>query len=207
MIYAITKHNRAQFARELDSMYRDRKRIFVDWLNWNVPIVDGVYEKDQFDTDDAVYLVAADAETGAHWASLRMMPSLSPHMLKDVFAFLCDDGVPVGPDIWEMTRICLSPGISRDKARESFGLVWLAAIEFALERDIRVITGLTHAVLISSILAAGIDVEPLGPPKMFDGMQFGALRVRIDEELLVRERRRLNRQGSVLSYGRTAAAA
>lgn len=207
MVYAITTDNRILFARELDSMHRDRKRVFIDWLKWNVPVVDGVYEKDQFDTDHATYLVAADPETGQHWGSLRLIPSLSPHMLKDVFASLCDNGVPVGPDIWEMTRICLSPSITREKARESLGLIWLATIEFCLERGVTLITGLTHAVFISNILAAGIDIEPLGPPKMFDDMQFGALQVRIDEKLLARERERLARPCPVLSYCRVAAAA
>ena len=207
MIYAINKHNRSDFSRELDTMHRDRKRVFVDWLKWNVPVVDGIYEKDQFDNDDAVYIVAADPKTGQHWGSLRLMPSTRPHMLNEVFSVLCEDGVPIGPDIWEMTRICLSPSISREQGREALGMTWLGAVEFAMENNIRIITGLTHSVFISNILAAGIDIEPLGPATMFDGMQFSALQVRIDERVRTRERARLEQKSSILAYRRSAAAA
>jgi N-acyl-L-homoserine lactone synthetase len=207
MIYAISRYNRCEFPRELDTMHRDRKRVFVDWLKWDVPVVDGVHEKDQFDNDDAVYIVAADPQTGQHWGSLRLMPSTRPHMLKDVFSFLCDDGVPVGPEIWEMTRLCLSPGISREAGREALGLTWLGAVEFGVSNGIEIITGLTHSVFISNILAAGIDIEPLGPATMFDGMQFSALQVRVNERVLSRERERLDQKGSILAHRRSAAAA
>lgn len=207
MIYAISKDNRSAFARELDAMYRDRKRVFVDWLKWDVPVVDGVYEMDQYDTDDTVYIVAADPQTGQHWASMRLMPSTKPHMLEEIFPMLCEDGVPVGDDIWEMTRICLSPSLPREQARENLGLTWLGTIEFCLPRGIRTITGLTHANFISNFLAAGIDLEPLGPPKDFDGMQFGAIQVPITEVLHAREQGRLDRHTPILNHCRAAAAA
>lgn len=207
MVYVITKNNRGIFGRELDSMHRDRKQVFVDKLKWNIPVVDGIYEKDQFDSEEAVYIVAADPHTGQHHASLRMMPSMGAHMLRDVFPSLCEDGVPTGPDIWEMTRICISPALARADAHKNLGLIWLGAVEFGVQMGIRTITGLTHAQLISNILAAGIDIEPLGPPKMFDGMQFGALQVRVSETVLARERKRLEHPDIVLSYDRVAAAA
>ncbi len=65
MVYAISHANRFQFGQELDTMFRDRKRVFVDRLKWNVPVVDGIYEKDQFDTEDATYIVCADAKKAA----------------------------------------------------------------------------------------------------------------------------------------------
>ena len=207
MIYAITTENRATFATELDTMHRDRKRVFVDWLKWNVPVVDGIHEKDQFDNDDTVYIVAADPETGQHWGSFRLMPSEKPHMLKDVFPFLCEDGVPVGPAIWEMTRTCLCPTLPKEKAREALGLTWLGAIEFGLDHGIQLYTGLTHSVFISNILAAGIDIDPLGPMQLYDGMQFSAIQVRINERVHEREQGRMGLRSRVLSYHRAAAAA
>ena len=44
----------------LDGMYRDRKKIFVDLLGWDVPVVDGAYEIDQFDDEHAIYVVATN---------------------------------------------------------------------------------------------------------------------------------------------------
>ena len=46
-------------------MHRDRKKIFVDALKWDVPVVDGQYEIDQFDTDDAIYLLASMPQRSA----------------------------------------------------------------------------------------------------------------------------------------------
>ena len=207
MIYAISKDNRAEFARELDCMYRDRKRVFVDWLKWGVPVVDGIYEMDQYDTDETVYIVSADPETGRHLASVRLMPTTRPHMLEEIFPMLCEDGVPIGDDIWEMTRICLSPSLAREEARRNLGLAWLGAIEFCLPRGITRITGLTHVMFISNFLAAGIDIEPLGPPKDFDGMQYGAIQVQIDDTLYRREQGRLSQRTPILHDDRSAAAA
>lgn len=207
MIYAISKHNRALFARELDSMYRDRKRVFVDWLKWGVPVVDDIYEIDQYDTDDAVYIVSAEPETGRHLASFRLMPSTKPHMLQEIFPMLCEGGAPVGRDIWEMTRICLSPSLPRKEAQRNLGLAWLGTIEFCLPRGITTITGLTHVMFISSFLAAGIDLEPLGPPKDFNGTQYGAIRVPISKELYIREQGRLHQHRPILHNNRSAAAA
>ena len=38
-------------------MFEARKRVFVDLLKWDVPVLDDAYEIDQFDTPDASYLV------------------------------------------------------------------------------------------------------------------------------------------------------
>jgi N-acyl-L-homoserine lactone synthetase len=200
MAYAISNNNRSWFLRELDTMYRDRKVVFVDRLKWNVPVVDGIYEKDQFDGEDAVYILAADPISGQHRGSLRLIPSIKPHMLKDVFSVLCDGEVPVAPDIWAMTRICLSPSLPREQARQSLGLVWLGAVEFCLDHGIRTMTGLTHAPMFSNIAAAGIDIEPLGPVTDFEGAQYAALQTHVDEGVLARERARLGERERTLSY-------
>lgn len=200
MVYAISSDNRAWFTRELDTMYRDRKTVFVDRLKWNVPVVNGIHEKDQFDREDAVYIVAADPITGQHHASLRLIPSTRPHMLRDVFSFLCAGDVPIGPHIWEMTRICLSPSLARESARWSLGLVWLGAVEFCIDHGICTMTGLTHAPMFANIAAAGIDIEPLGPITEFDGVQYAALQTHVDKNVLARERARLGERDRVLTY-------
>ena len=63
-------------------MHRDRKTVFVDRLGWQVPVVNGDLEIDQFDGDDAIYLIAVD-EAGGHAGSLRLLPTAGPHLLAD----------------------------------------------------------------------------------------------------------------------------
>lgn len=63
MVNLVTSYNRSKFRTPLEAMHRDRKKVFVDALKWDIPVVDGQYEIDQFDTDAAIYLVALDQLT------------------------------------------------------------------------------------------------------------------------------------------------
>jgi len=74
----------ARGVRVIDGMFRDRKRVFVDLLKWDVPVVDGEYEIDQFDTDRAVYLIAVD-DAGDHLGSIRLLPTDGDHILGSIF--------------------------------------------------------------------------------------------------------------------------
>src|SRR6185437_1946132 len=107
MIQLVTHSDRPRFERELAEMFRERKRIFVDRLGWEVPVVGGEFEIDQFDTDDAIYLIASDPN-GVQLGSCRLLPTTGPHLLGDVFPHLCEREVPRGDDIWEVTRMCTS---------------------------------------------------------------------------------------------------
>ena len=92
----------------LRAMYRARKEVFVDLLKWDLPVLAGEFEIDQFDGEDAVYLISA-AEDGEHFGSIRLLPTDRPHLLGSIFPHLCDGPPPSGADIWEITRGCLSP--------------------------------------------------------------------------------------------------
>src|SRR3546814_4823548 len=70
MIHVIDNHLAAENQPLLRSMFADRKRLFVDLLGWDIPVVDGQYEIDQFDNVHTVYLIVAD-DDGGHAASIR----------------------------------------------------------------------------------------------------------------------------------------
>src|SRR6266478_4480329 len=135
MVHIVRHDNRHLFVEELDGMYRDRKRVFVDWLKWNMPVTDDVYEIDQFDTDDAVYLIEADRH-GRHLASIRLLPTSKPHLLSEVFSELCDGPVPRGRHVWEMTRFCVSPDRVKVDGKRLMNLMWTSSVEFAVRNRI-----------------------------------------------------------------------
>jgi N-acyl-L-homoserine lactone synthetase len=172
----------------IDSMHRDRKRVFVDWLHWNVPVTDGKYEIDQFDTSDAVYLVEACGHR--HLASIRLLPTTKPHLMSEVFPVLCAEGVPTGSDVWELTRFCISPDVEKTEAYRLRDLMWTASVEYALTHGIRKLTCATHLQFLSQILAAGWETEPLGLPQVIDGAAVGAVLFRITTATLEESRRR-----------------
>jgi len=180
LVKVVTAANRDRFKPLLDSMFRDRKRVFVDKFKWNVPVVDEVLEKDQFDNDDAVYLIVADPETGLHMGSARMLPTTGPHLLKDVFPTLCEGEMPIGDDVWEVTRMCTSPDLKKDiDPRGVRRSITIAFVEFAILYGATRLTLLAHMEYLSRILALGWECRPLGIPKELNGQLMGAMEISI----------------------------
>lgn len=177
MATVINAANRRRHQAALEAMHADRKRVFIDTLKWELTVVDGRFEVDEYDTEDAIYLVVQDRNGGGHLGSVRIVPSDGPHLLGDRFAFLCEGGVPRGPDIWEITRLCTRPGLPREDAGQVMRQLTLALVEFALVGGISRYTMMTHMAFLSQVLATGWDCEPLGMPAEIGGALTGALQV------------------------------
>jgi acyl-homoserine lactone synthase len=88
------------------TMFAARKAVFVDLLKWDVPVLAGQYEVDQFDDPHANYIILAEPD-GNHLGSARLLPTTRPHILDSFYADLCDEAPPRAPDIVEITRFCL----------------------------------------------------------------------------------------------------
>jgi acyl-homoserine lactone synthase len=196
MLQVVHGTARAASAALLEEMHRDRKTVFVDRLGWQVPVLDGELEIDQFDGEAAVYLIAID-EAGGHAGSLRLLPTAGPHLLADVFPHLCERAAPRGPDIWEITRLFTAPGHPDPKCvrRE----LSLGMVEFAVLHGIRRYTCVTHVPYLSSVLAVGWDCEPLGLPQLHGGVMLGAVAIDISIETLAMLRQRRGVTGTVLA--------
>ncbi|MDO6415386.1 acyl-homoserine-lactone synthase [Sphingomonas sp. BIUV-7] len=171
-------------ARELgtsglvDDMHRDRKRIFVDLLKWEVPVIDGDYEIDQFDTDAAVYLVAAGPD-GEHRGSIRLLPTNGDHILGSIFPGLCDQPVPRSPRIYEISRGCLSPRLRAPERREVRNALTTAAVQYAMMHGIWSFTCIADAGWLRQILSLGWDCRALGASRRIGRAMTGALRIDI----------------------------
>lgn len=173
MIHIVENHLELANRSLLETMFADRKRLFVDLFGWDVPVVEGRFEIDQFDTADTVYLICAD-EAGVHEASIRLMPTTRPHMLGELFAHLCPYGVPAGPNIWESTRLCLPQRHGAARRRELRNRLISAMVDFALERGIDRFTGVLPDAFRKEVLAMGWAAEPLGPAVRVDSGLVGA---------------------------------
>ena len=178
MIQIIDRHLTSENRPLLQSMFADRKRLFVDLFGWEVPVVDGQYEMDQFDNADTIYLIVADAED-EHQASIRLFPSTRPHMLGTLFAHLCPFGVPVDDATWESTRLCLPQRHGAERRRELRNMLFSAMVDVALDRGIERYTGVVPDPFRKEVLSLGWQAEPLGPAVRIPGGPIGAFLIHV----------------------------
>jgi acyl-homoserine lactone synthase len=167
-------------SRLLRSMFEARKRVFVDLLRWNLPVLDGRFEIDQFDTADCTYIVLGDEE-GAHLASARLLHTSGEHILGSLFPQLCAEQPPRGATTFENTRFCLDPRRPALERRRLRDRLVSALVDVALLRGIDRFSGVAECGWLQQILAFGWRCRPLGLPQRVGSQMLGALLIEIDE--------------------------
>ena len=170
------------------AMLKDRKTVLIDQLGWDLQSPDGLHELDAYDGEDTLYLIVYQPETGRHLGSVRLLPSTGPHLLGDVFPHLCLGGVPVGPDVCEITRLVTTPGLARAEALQVRRQLSIALFEHALAAGITRYTMVTHMPWLPSLLSIGWDAEPLGLPHGEGNEAIAALQILVNETTLFRLR-------------------
>jgi len=165
----------------LRHMFEARKRVFVDLLGWDVPVIGGRYEIDQYDDDEAVYLIVG-CEQGRHAGSARLLKTVRPHILDTLFPALCAGPPPRGPDILEITRFCLGREQNGRERLQTRNILVSALVGYALENGVSAFTGVAEMSWLQQILAFGWRCNPLGLPRHLDGRMLGALRIDISAE-------------------------
>lgn len=163
------------------AMFEARKRVFVDLLGWDLPILAGRYEVDQFDDIHARYLILTDSD-GQHLASARLLPTERPHLLGSLFAALCDAPPPNGPSIWEITRFCLDRRLRAGERRRWRDVLVHGIANYALEQGITRYVGVAEPAWREQILGFGWEAHALGPIGTVGGMCLGALQIEIRPE-------------------------
>jgi acyl-homoserine lactone synthase len=166
-------------------MYRDRKRVFVDMLKWDIPH-EAELERDRYDAGPAEYLILHDSSRGEHVASLRLLRSDLPHLMSDTFNDLCVGGAPSDPHVREITRLCVAPRGNAADRRLARNRLVRSMVEYGLLTGIRGFTAVCEMRFLSEVLSAGWDCRPLGLPKVIGGRPVGALRIDIDPSTLAR---------------------
>jgi N-acyl-L-homoserine lactone synthetase len=166
MHQTITPENRHQFAGLIDRMHRNRFDVVVGQWGWDIPGIDHGYDKDQFDTDDTVYIVVTDPEQGDVVASSRLNPTTRPHMMSELFSEYCNlQPYPVSDSTMECSRFVIDRTLFNDpllefKIRCSLGI---GITEYCVENGITQLSWLTHQKFYN--LATRVwKTEPLGTP-------------------------------------------
>jgi acyl-homoserine lactone synthase len=206
MVAVITEQNSALHATAVDAMFRDRKRIFVDWLKWDIPVVNGVYEQDQFDGPGAIYLVDEGGAAAPHLGSVRLLPTSGPYLLGDVFPQLAEAGAPRQEDVWEITRLCTTPALRGDAALTVRRRIAQALVETALLYGVSRYVAVAHVEWLSGIIATGWETRPLGLPQQVNGEMIGAIEIIVTPATLQFLRLKYGTNGPVLELDARRAA-
>jgi len=88
----------------LIDMHRLRKIIFKDRMGWDVDIVNGELEIDDYDLPESIYILSRDDQNRVVgvW---RLLPSRSPSMIRNIWPeFLDNFSMPISDDVWEVSR-------------------------------------------------------------------------------------------------------
>lgn len=163
----------------LREMFHARKRVFVDALGWEIPVVAGAYEIDQFDTPDAAYIIVTDPH-GRHRASARLLLTEHSHILGDLFPCLCSGPVPRSPRLREITRFCIEPGLPATERRLVRNQLVSALADHALDCGLEGYTAVASRVWFEQIARFGWKCSPLGPPCTINCEELVGLHIRID---------------------------
>lgn len=165
----------------LRAMFAARKSVFVDLLKWDVPVLEGAYEMDQFDDVHAIYFTLSEPD-GSHLGSARLLPTTRPHILDSFYADLCEEAPPKGPGIVEITRFCLDRRLTARERRAVRDTLVTKLVEHALATGITAYTAIAEIGWFQQILAFGWRCRPLGLPRMVDGAMLAALHIEITAE-------------------------
>ncbi|OKO87621.1 conjugal transfer protein TraI [Bradyrhizobium sp. NAS80.1] len=152
----------------LTSMYRLRRRVFKDRLDWSVS-VSGDLEIDIYDALSPTYLLAvSNAEEVL--GCVRLLPTLGPTMLADTFADLLGSRTaPRDERILESSRFCVDTERAAESGRSGFNratfVLFAAMLEAMRARGARSIVTVTDTRMERILRRAGWPLERLSEPQ------------------------------------------
>ena len=167
MLHAYTGKDELRNSELFSRMFRQRYEIYVRRRKWAGLTPIGDQERDEFDTSAAIYLMALDNDDEI-LACLRLLPTTRPHIFANLFPHLAPGGVPVGPEILELTRFYIAPSKTAKAVRDWLvGVLCAGMIEYALAHGITRITSVIDTFLLKLMQSMEWRVRPLGSPQRY----------------------------------------
>lgn len=143
-----------------DQMFMDRKHQFIDRLNWSVTSDADGREIDEYDNDQALYILVRDHD-GKHRGSLRLSAIHHNFMIRDHFHNNFPDLSGLSEDTWEVTRLCICPNLSAPERRDVSQQIFRGLSHFALNEQVTEFIGLCYAPLVRIYKGAGCKPDSL----------------------------------------------
>lgn len=202
MIRILNGKTRAQHPAAVDDMFRLRRRVFHDFLKWDVQ-TEGDWEIDNYDQANPLYVLSYAPDTGRLRGALRLLPTLGPNMLDDTFPILLGDNPEIrSASVWESSRFCIEPEISQDRASNQ---VTVAAAELMCGvGELGLASGISHIVTVTDVFLErmfrrmGCPGERIAEPHRIGSVFAVAVAWEVTPDLLTRMKAVAAIEGTVL---------
>jgi len=203
-VHVIRRDNRHLYTDILEDYFRLRYQIYVverRWMDLDRP---DKREIDQFDRDDAVYLLGLEGRNIV--AGMRLVPTIGPTLLSELFPQLALNGPVRRHDVFELSRIF----VVRSRRGEHAGpraeaVIQAAAMEYGLSIGLSAFTIVLESWWLPRLLDQGWQARPLGLPVEINSMSTVAVIVDINERAWAEICSRRSVPGSMLVWQGLAA--
>ncbi len=168
MIEIIPPGSRRARATSLDDMHRLRYRVAVEQWGWKIPGVTAGYDKDQFDTDQTIYILAYAGAGERLVGAARLNPTTGPHMLSELFGDFCElQPAPRDPAVYEFSRYVIDhAALSKDEQFRIRGRLSAAINDFCLRTGVRALSWFSYRSMYQRAVQMW-ETAPLGLPRHF----------------------------------------
>lgn len=181
-------------AGDRTGMFRLRYEVFHERLGWRVSVTPDGLEKDGFDQLESVRYIIAKSPEERIDACWRLLPSLGPTMLRDVFPeLLHGQAAPCAADVWELSRFAiasdrLAPSEGAGNHQLGFGELSVALMaestRFAQDHGIARYVTVTTTAIERLLRKQGVNVYRVGPPVRIGDVYAVACFIEIDGQTL-----------------------
>ncbi|MFK8033278.1 MAG: acyl-homoserine-lactone synthase [Hyphomicrobiales bacterium] len=183
MFLQITPDMYSVYERQIEEMFDLRHRVFCGRLGW-VKNLSGS-DRDHFDDCDPTYVVKL-ASNRKVVAAARLLPTVGPNMLRDVFPELVQfDHMPQADNIWECSRFAVDTEyMMRNCGYEASSVavqLFASLVEFGLSIGLSKIVSVSESRIERIIRRSRWPVERLGDPQIIGSTRAVALSGEVSE--------------------------
>jgi acyl-homoserine lactone synthase len=183
-VHVVTTENASQYREELHSYFRWRHLVYVEERGWEDLRRADALERDQFDTDAAVHLIAMKGSEVV--GGSRMIRMSQPTLLSEVFPHLVQRGeVPRDNASVEWTRMFVAPAHRTGHREKSVaGALFCAVMDYCLMIGASRVGGVMETFWLPRWHRFGWTTRALGLPEEIAGSMTLAAFMDVDQRAL-----------------------
>jgi acyl-homoserine lactone synthase len=201
-VHVVRHDNLHLYHDEMEQCFRGRYQVCVRERGWTELERSDGRETDQFDTEDAVHLLAIDGRQVV--GGIRLNPTTGPTLLSEVFPYLSSGPLIRSPAVYDKTRLWVAKE-RRGGPRPSVESYLMAGcVEFGLVLGLSKILSICEPWRVARNEKLGWTLRLLGPPHDINGVPCVAIEKYVSETVWIGMCLKESVPGSVLIWKGTA---